>query len=132
MPVVRHPSELPVHRGTGWTETEVASPAVFGVPVPMRGRRFVLEPSTTLPLIRVTAPEAMLYVAAGSGRAEADGRFYPLERESMMWVSPVAQVALTAGAQGMECILAEAAATAEALPTAGTVAAAEPGETAAG
>lgn len=130
MSVVRHPSELPVHRGTGWSETEVAGSAVFGVPVPMRGRRFILEPSTVLPPIRVTAPETMLYVAAGSARAEAGGRCYRLGRESMIWLGPAAQVVLTAGPHGAEFILAEAAATAEALQTAATAEPAEPGETA--
>ena len=129
MSVIRQSSELPVQQGAGWSEMEFAGPAVFGVPVPMRGRRFVLEPSAVLPPIRVTAPEAMLYVAAGSARAEADGQCYSLERESMLWVTPVAQVVLTAGPDGLECILTEAAATAEAVQTTATAQAAGPGET---
>ena len=51
----------------------------------------------------------MVYVAAGSGTAQVGAEQYPLERESMLWLSPATEIALTAGPDGLECLLAQSA-----------------------
>ena len=42
----------------------------------------------------------MVYVVAGSGTAQVGEEQYPLERESMLWLSPATEIAFTAGPDG--------------------------------
>jgi quercetin dioxygenase-like cupin family protein len=100
---------MATRHGAGWTETVCADSAAFGAPVGMRGRLFTLAPAAAMPPAVIAAREAMVYVAAGSGTAQAGGEQYPLERESMLWLSPATEIALTAGPDGMECMLAQSA-----------------------
>ena len=109
MPVVRQRSEMTIRQGAGWTETACAGPAAFGAPVAMQARLFTLEPAAATPPVPVEAQEAMVYVATGSGTAQAGGERYPLERESMLWLSPATEIVLTGGPDGLECILAQSA-----------------------
>ncbi|MGH3067086.1 MAG: hypothetical protein ACRDMI_00710 [Streptosporangiaceae bacterium] len=109
MPVVRNRSEMTTRQGAGWTETVCADSAVFGAQVEMQARLFTLAPAAATPPVPIAAQEAMLYVAAGSGTAQVGEERYPLERESMLWLSPAAEVALTAGPDGLECMLARSA-----------------------
>jgi quercetin dioxygenase-like cupin family protein len=109
MPVARHRSEMPARHGAGWTETVCADSATFGAPVAMQARLFTLAPAAATPPVLIAAQEAMIYVAAGSGTAQVGARRYPLERESMLWLGPAAEVVLTAGPQGLECVLAQSA-----------------------
>jgi len=51
----------------------------------------------------------MVYVAAGSGTAQVGAERYPLERESMLWLSPATEIVLTAGPDGLECCWAQSA-----------------------
>jgi quercetin dioxygenase-like cupin family protein len=110
MPVVRSRSEMTTRHGAGWTETVCAGPSAFGAPVKMQGRLFTLGPGAAMPPVPVAAQEAMVYVAAGSGTAQVGAERYPLERESMLWLSPATEIALTAGPDGLECMLAQSAA----------------------
>jgi hypothetical protein len=109
MPVVRQRSEMPTRQGTGWTETVCAGPAAFGAPVGMQARLFTLAPAAAMPPVPVAAQEAMVYVVAGSGTAEVGAEQYPLERESMLWLSPATEIVFTAGPDGLECMLAQSA-----------------------
>ena len=109
MPVVRHRSEMTTRQGTGWTETVCAGPAAFGAPVEMQARLFTLVPAAAMPPVPIAAQEAMVYVVAGSGTAQVGEEQYPLERESMLWLSPAAEIAFTAGPDGLECMLAQSA-----------------------
>ena len=109
MPVVRHRSEMTTRQGAGWTETACAGPAAFGVPVGMQARLFTLAPAAGTPPVQIAAQEAMVYVAAGSGTAQVGAEQYPLERESMLWLSPATEIVLTAGPGGLECMLAQSA-----------------------
>lgn len=109
MPVVRQRSEMTTRQGTGWTETVCAGPAAFGAPVEMQARLFTLAPAAAVPPVTVAAQEAMVYVAAGSGTAQVGEERYPLERESMLWLSPATEIVLTAGPDGLECMLAQSA-----------------------
>ena len=110
MPVVRQRSEMTTRQGTGWTETVCAGPAAFGAQVEMQARLFTLAPAVAMPPVTIAAQEAMVYVVAGSGTAQAGAEGYPLERESMLWLSPATEIALTAGPDGLECMLAQSAA----------------------
>jgi quercetin dioxygenase-like cupin family protein len=109
MPVVRQRSEMTTQQGTGWTETVCAGPAAFGAPVEMQARLFTLEPGAATPTVAIAAQEAMVYVAAGSGTAQVGAEQYPLERESMLWLSPATEIVFTAGPDGLECMLAQSA-----------------------
>jgi len=110
MPVVRSRSEMTTRHGDGWTETVCADSAAFGAPVQMQGRLFTLDPAAAMPPVPVAAREAMVYVASGSGTAQVGTERYPLERESMLWLSPATEIVLTAGPDGLECMLAQSAA----------------------
>lgn len=109
MPVVRHPEELSARRGPGWSEHAWAGAAAFGTPVPMTARRYLLDPGQAGPAIRLGAQEAMVYVAAGAGTAEADGDRFPLGPESMLWLASCDEVSLRAGADGLDALVAESA-----------------------
>ena len=110
MPVVRLPGEMTTRQGVGWTETVLADSRAFGAPLGMAARLFTLAPAAAMPPVPIAATEAMVYVAAGSGTADADQEQYLLERESMLWLSPATEIALTAGPDGLECMLAQSAA----------------------
>ena len=56
MPVIRHPGQLPVTDGPGWSQQEWAGPAVFGEPVPMRASRYRIEAGATGPDIPLQRP----------------------------------------------------------------------------
>jgi redox-sensitive bicupin YhaK (pirin superfamily) len=109
MPVVRHRSEMTTRQEAGWTETVCAGPAAFGAPVEMQARLFTLDPAAAMPPVLIAAQEAMVYVAEGSGTAQVGAERYPLERESMLWLSPATEIVLTAGPDGLECMLAQSA-----------------------
>lgn len=107
MPVVRHPDELPVVHGDGYTETACADAQIFGEPVPMRARRFLLEPGSTAPT-EIAGDEAMVYVARGSGVLEVGAERHDLAPESMVWIEPPATVTMRAGNDGMDVLVSEA------------------------
>jgi mannose-6-phosphate isomerase-like protein (cupin superfamily) len=109
MPVVRHPDELPAHRGPGWTELAWAGAATFGTAVPMEARRCVIDPGAAGRAMRLGAQEALVYVAAGGGTAEACGEHFPLEPESVLWLASCDEVSLRAGAEGLDALVAESA-----------------------
>jgi quercetin dioxygenase-like cupin family protein len=109
MPVVRHPEELPAWSGPGWSERAWAGAVAFGTPVPMEARRYVLDPGAAGPAIRLGAQEAMVYVAAGAGMAEAGGERFHLEPESLLWLASCDEVSLRAGADGLDALVAESA-----------------------
>jgi len=71
MPVIRHPGQLPATDGPGWHQQEWASAAVFGEPVPMRARRYQLDPGAAGPGIALGGQEAFGYVIAGTGAGRA-------------------------------------------------------------
>ena len=116
MPVIRHPGQLPVTDGPGWSQQEWAGPAVFGEPVPMRASRYRIEAGATGPDIPLQAQEAFVYVIAGTGTAAAGGEDYPLARESVLWLAGGDGVALAAGPDGLDAVIAESAGDTEPPP----------------
>jgi hypothetical protein len=107
MAVVRERDQMPVRTGPGWTEVSCADSALFGVAVPMSAREYRLDPGTTAPEIDVTGEEAMGYVAAGSGVADAGGEELRLQHESVLWLAGGGRLVLTAGPEGLTLLLAE-------------------------
>lgn len=109
MPVPRDRDQMPGRTGPGWTEVTCASSALFGSPVPMVARDYSIGPAVTVAQIEITGAEAMGYVEAGSGIAEAGGEQFRLEAESMLWLSGAGLLTLTAGPDGLKFLLAESA-----------------------
>ncbi len=109
MPTVRHPGQLPAERGTGWTRLDWAGPGVFGEPVPMQARRYQIEPGASGPDITLGGQEAFAYVIGGAGTATAGPEDYPLARESVLWLAGCAALALAAGPDGLDVLVAESA-----------------------
>jgi quercetin dioxygenase-like cupin family protein len=107
MPVVRHPDELPAQRGPGWAERLWAGAVAFGAPVPMEARHCVIEPGAAGPAMRLGGQEALVYVAAGGGTAEAGGERFTLGPESVLWLASCDEVSLRAGAEGLDALVAE-------------------------
>jgi hypothetical protein len=107
MAVVRQRDQMPTRTGAGWTEVCCAGPSLFGAPVPMSARELRIDPGITMPAIEITGDEAMGYVAAGSGIAEAGGERFNLEHESVLWLAGGGQLILTAGGGGLTVLLAD-------------------------
>ena len=107
MPVIRHPGQLPATDGPGWHQQEWASAAVFGEPVPMRARRYQLDPGAAGPGIALGGQEAFGYVIAGTGAGRAGPDSYLLARESVLWLGGCDALALTAGQDGLDVLVAE-------------------------
>lgn len=107
MPVVRSAEELPVTRGNGCTETACASAEIFGAPVPMRARRFLVDPGAAAS-VDVAGDETTVYVVAGTGVLESGSERHDVGPESMVWLEPPASTVLRAGDGGVEVLVAEA------------------------
>ena len=107
MPVVLHPDELPAQRGPGWVERAWAGAVPFGAPVPMEARHCVIEPGAAGAAMRLGGQEALVYVAAGAGTAEAGGEQFVLGPESVLWLASRDEVSLRAGAEGLDALVAE-------------------------
>jgi hypothetical protein len=109
MPVVLQRGEMPARGGPGWAEVTCAGPSLFGAAVPMSAREYRLEPGATGPRIEITGAEAMAYVAAGAGVAEAGGERFPLGPESVLWLASAGELVLVAGPEGLAVLVAESA-----------------------
>ena len=107
MPVIRHPDQLPATDGPGWHQQEWASAAVFGEPVPMGARRYRLDPGAAGPAITLARQEAFGYVIGGTGAGRAGADSYLLARESVLWLGGCDALALTAGRDGLDVLVAE-------------------------
>ena len=66
----------------------------------MRAWRWRLGPLAASPAIGLGAPEGLLYLAAGSGTAEASGRRFALAPESVLWLPGCPQVVLRQAGPG--------------------------------
>jgi quercetin dioxygenase-like cupin family protein len=106
MPVVADPGSRSARQGPGWAQQAWVTPQLLGAPVPMRAWRWRLGPLAASPAIRLGAPEGLLYLAAGSGTAEAGGRRFALAPESVLWLPGCPRVVLRAGRAGLDALLA--------------------------
>jgi quercetin dioxygenase-like cupin family protein len=99
VPVVKGPAALPSRREPGYVEIVCASTEVFDVPVPLRLRRFVVDPGRTAD-IDAQGAEVMAYVVAGSGEVVAGTERSELQNGSMAWLDP-GPFRLSAGDDGL-------------------------------
>lgn len=111
MPVVRRAGELECTQHDGWTETLCAGAGVFGVAVPLRARRVVVDAGVTARL-DTYADEAMVYVVRGSGAVEVHGERHRLLPETVVWLDGPGDLLLEAGSApapgGLEVLVTEA------------------------
>jgi quercetin dioxygenase-like cupin family protein len=82
---------------------------MFGEPVPLNVRRYLVEAGVTARLVPPGGPEAFAYVIAGSGTAAASP---PAERfavgtESVLWLGACAELSVEAGPDGLDLMVAE-------------------------
>lgn len=94
----------------GWTTGPWFAGAMFGQPVPLKVRRFLIDAGVTAQLVPPRGQEAFAYVIAGSGTAVASP---PTERfaagtESVLWLGPCEELSAEAGQDGLDLMLAEA------------------------
>jgi len=75
--------------------------------VPMRARRYQLDPGAAGPGIALGGQEAFGYVIAGTGAGRAGPDSYLLARESVLWLGGCDALALTAGQDGLDVLVAE-------------------------
>jgi quercetin dioxygenase-like cupin family protein len=108
MAVSRRPDEFATRSGPGWRESVWAGGEAFGSPVPMRGRRYVVEAGATGPSVALESDEALVYVAAGRGVAQVGAESFVLEPESVVWISPATELVLRAGGETLDALVAEA------------------------
>ena len=116
MPVIRHPDQLPASDGPGWHQQEWASAGVFGEPVPMSARRYRLERGAAGPAITLGGQEAFAYVIGGTGAGRAGPDSYLLAAESVLWLGGCDRLALTAGRDGLDVLVAESTGQPEPAP----------------
>src|SRR5215469_9203273 len=95
----------------GWTCHVWASADVFGQPVPLTVSRWRLDGGANAHGIPLGGTEALGYVIAGSGTAEASpaeaaGERFALAGETVLWLSACDTLAVTAGSDGLHLMVA--------------------------
>jgi len=96
--------------GHGYTAGPWASADIFGTPVPLKVRRYRLDPGARVRRIQLGGTEAMAYVIAGSGTAvaspDAGGESFILGPESVLWLSACDELTLEAGRERLDVLVA--------------------------
>ncbi len=76
--------------GPGYSSGPWASAEIFGEPVPLKVRRYLLDPGA-MARFPLNGREAFGYVIAGSGTAQAapdpGGERFSLDAESVLWAA---------------------------------------------
>jgi quercetin dioxygenase-like cupin family protein len=95
--------------GQGYTAGPWASTGIFGTPVPLKVRRYRLDPGARVRRIQLGGTEAMAYVIAGSGTALPAGAGeepFPLGTESVLWLSACDELTVEAGHGRLDVLVA--------------------------
>jgi quercetin dioxygenase-like cupin family protein len=97
--------------GHGYTSGPWASAGTFGMPVPLKVRRYRLDPGARVRDIQLGGTEAMAYVIDGSGTAlasppDAGDEPFPLGTESVLWLSACDGLTVEAGAGRLDLLVA--------------------------
>ncbi|HSS91222.1 MAG TPA: cupin domain-containing protein [Streptosporangiaceae bacterium] len=105
--------------GPGCTSGPWASGDIFGTPVPLKVRRYLLDPGARARM-PVGGAEAVAYVIAGSGTASASppnagGEPFTLGTESVLWLSACDGLTLEAGPDRLDVLLAHSTGRAEGI-----------------
>ena len=97
------------HPDQGWTTGPWFAEGIFGEPVPLKVRRFLIDACVTARLVPPRGAEAFAYVIAGSGAAAASppaDRFV-LGTESVLWLGACEELSVEAGLDGLDIMVAE-------------------------
>ncbi len=89
--------------GDGWLEVTLADSRATGTAV-MVVRRWILQPGAAGPETTHADADQLLYVARGGGKAVVDGKEFPLDHESILWLEPGEGYHFVAGPEGLEII----------------------------
>ena len=95
--------------GQGYTSGPWASADTFGAPVPLKVRRYRLDPGARVRRIALGGTEAMAYVIAGSGTALPAGtgdESLSLGPESVLWLSACEELTVEAGPGRLDLLVA--------------------------
>lgn len=96
--------------GPGYTSGPWASADIFGEPVPLKVRRYRLDPGA-MARFPLNGQEAFGYVIAGSGTAQVapdpGGERFSLDAESVLWAAACDGLAAEAGSAGLDLLVAE-------------------------
>src|SRR5262249_42207130 len=97
------------HPDQGWTTGPRFVEDMFGQPVPLKVRRFLVDACVTARLVPPRGAEAFAYVIAGSGAAAASppAERFDLATESVLRLGPGADLSVEAGLDGLDLMLAE-------------------------
>ena len=110
MPSICTPDFSDVGNDQGWTCRIWAGSAGFCQPVPLTVHRWRLAAGVRKHGIPLGRTEALAYVIAGSGTASAtppgDGERFSLGAESVLWLSACESLAVAAGADGLDLLVA--------------------------
>jgi quercetin dioxygenase-like cupin family protein len=97
--------------GQGYTSGPWASADIFGVAVPLKVKRYRLDPGAQVRRIALGGTEAMAYVIAGSGtasasRPDAGAEPFTLGTESVLWLSACDELTVEAGHEPLDVLVA--------------------------
>jgi mannose-6-phosphate isomerase-like protein (cupin superfamily) len=111
MPWICTPDFSDAGQDQGWTSRVWASADVFGQPVPLTVSRWRLDAGGQARGIPLGGTEAFGYVISGSGTAGASpagvaGERFALAAESVLWLSACDTLAVTAGNDGLDVMVA--------------------------
>src|SRR5215472_4325213 len=93
----------------GWTTGPWFVEDMFGQPVPLKVRRFLIDACVTARLVPPRGAEAFAYVIAGSGAAAASppAERFALGTESVLWLGACEELSVEAGLDGLDLMIAE-------------------------
>jgi quercetin dioxygenase-like cupin family protein len=96
--------------GQGWTTGPWFLPGMFGQPVPLKVKRYLIGAGVTARLVPPGGGEAFGYVAAGSGTVTASppAERFTLGTESVCWLGACQELSAEAGPDGLDLLVAEA------------------------
>jgi mannose-6-phosphate isomerase-like protein (cupin superfamily) len=85
---------------------------MFGEPVPLRVRRYLVDAGITARVAPPRGSEAFAYVIAGSGTAAASppAERFTLGTESVLWLGACEELSFDAGQDGLDLLVAESGA----------------------
>jgi mannose-6-phosphate isomerase-like protein (cupin superfamily) len=93
----------------GWTTGPWFVEDMFGQPVPLKVRRFLIDACVTARLVPPRGAEAFAYVIAGSGAVAASppAERFALGADSVLWLGACEELSVEAGLDGLDLVLAE-------------------------
>ena len=97
------------HPDQGWTTGPWFVEDMFGQPVPLKVRRFLIDACVTAELVPPRGAEAFAYVIAGSGTVGAPppAERFALGTESVLWLGSCDELSVESGPDGLELMVAE-------------------------